>query len=149
MNREVLVSTYKHWIWANYMKRLFENEMKTSNDYNWDDKNDEQKFINEFFIIKGNVYMFVWYGLLFAVCERIKQEEIIIPEIQNDLNDIYDKLKLFRNATFHIQEKYNSKKFIQIMIDKGSANKINNVHEGLGSFLLEKMKKSKGENKNA
>ncbi len=134
MNNEIISIIHRHWIWANTIKLLFHKEItkvsrhRSNNDY------------VRIFISPYGTYMCMWYGLLFAVLEALKEEKIIIPNIQKDIDDIYSSLRHFRNAVFHAQKKYWSPKFFEIMKDHDSADKIWKVHKEVGDFLLSKIK---------
>ena len=77
--------------------------------------------------------------MLFGVLEALKKEKIVIPEIENDINSIYDSLRLYSNAVFHPQPKYWSEKLLRIMEDRGSVGKIWKVHKRIGKYFLEEM----------
>ena len=134
MNNEKISIIHRHWIWANTINLLFHNEVlklnkpASNNDY------------VKLFISPYGAYMCIWYGLLFAILEALKEEKITIPDIQNDIDDIYNSLRHFRNAVFHAQKKYWSPKFFKIMKDKYSVDKIWRVHKKIGDFLLSKIK---------
>lgn len=141
MTNERLGIIHKHWIWANTIKLLFDNEIK--NPQNKDIK------IENLIIRPYGTYMSLWYGLLFVVLEALKEENIIISEIQEDINDIYDSLRVYRNAVFHAQEKYWSPKFFEIMEKTNSVRKIWNVHKKVGDFLLKEIQNENGRNQNS
>ena len=136
MNNEKISIIHRHWIWANTVQCLFAKEVlkkaisKANNNY------------VKIFISPYGAYMCIWHGLLFSVLEALKEEKITISHIQNDIVDIYDPLRHFRNAVFHAQEKYWSPKYFEIMKDKNSSDKIWRVHKEVGIFLLSEINKN-------
>ncbi|MCB9501622.1 MAG: hypothetical protein H6696_06760 [Deferribacteres bacterium] len=102
------------------------------------DKND----LKNIFVSVPGTYMMLWYGLLFAVCGYLKDNNSIPKTIEQDVNSIYESLRLFRNAVFHVQDKYYTHKLFSIMKDNNSVHKIRKIHDTLGNYFLEEMKRS-------
>jgi len=128
MNQELLMSIRRHWTWANWIKKQLAKELEAF---------EIDKFeLEHWFINPPGVYMSVWYGLLFAVCEGLKDGGSAVPEAQKEIDELYESLHLFRNATFHVQRRYWSNKLLGIMKNKGSATKIHHIHEAIGKWLL-------------
>ncbi len=134
MKEELLQSLYRHWIWAAEMKLSHENARKESKIIDEKENTPEETLI-EFFTIKMYIFMFIWWGLVFCMCEAFKKKEIIIPDIQKDIDDIYDDLRRFRNAIFHVQDKFVSHKFRKLLTNKDFLVKIENIHNGIKKYL--------------
>lgn len=122
------MTLHRHWIWANIMREDFYEELKRnpSKPENGDD----------FYPDRQGAYMSLWYGMLFGVLEVVKEKKIDIPGL-DDLDNIYDSLRLFRNAVFHPQPEYWSHKTYELFKDEQSAIKIRKVHSSLGKYFLE------------
>jgi hypothetical protein len=135
MDRQLLLSIHRHWIWANWVKKQFDGSIQSFPV--------SKNRMQEWFITPPGIYMCIWYGLLFAVCEGLRGQKVIIREIQSDFDRIYPALKHFRNAVFHVQAKYWSPKLFEIMEDRGSAFQIRRVHEGIGEWLLKQVDEAK------
>ncbi|MBN2373594.1 hypothetical protein JXL19_07400 [bacterium] len=101
MNKEKIGILHRHWIWADKIKLLLQKEISVADLHEFNEKNFSNLIITPY-----GIYMFIWYGLLFVVLEGLKQEKIIIPDIDNEIEEIYESLRLFRNAVFHIQNQY-------------------------------------------
>lgn len=90
----------------------------------------------------------VWYGLLFAVCEGIKDKGITIPGVQSEIDRIYDPLKRFRSAVSHPQEKYWSRKLLEFVEGDGNATLAHKVHKEVGDWIIGEMNKRNPDPKN-
>lgn len=118
MNDEELATLHRHYMWCNIIKGDFDKEGKKF--INSKTKVDMDEVMPDYY----GAYMSIWYGMLFGVLEVFKNKKISIPAIENDINDIYDSLRLYRNAVFHPQPKYWSDKLLKIMEDPQSYNPI-------------------------
>ena len=133
MDDEKLMTLHRHFMWCNIIKKHFEGEIQKS----IKSKIDLEESIADYY----GAYMSIWYGMLFGLLEALKHEKVIIQEIENDINDIYEPLRFYRNAVFHPQPKYWSNKLLKIMEDKASAGKLWKIHKRLGKYFLEEMQK--------
>lgn len=141
MEKDLLASLYRHWIWSELMKQSHEKEMVKDEKFYETEKTAEEKRIN-FFTKELFIFMFIWFGLVFAMCEAFKENKVIIPDIQKDIDEIYNDLKLFRNAIFHVQEKFLSHKFRNLLTNKDFLKKIKNIHDGIRRYLEEEIEMS-------
>ena len=82
-----------------------------------------------------------WYGLLFAICEELREQKVKVCEIQNDIDSIFSSLRRCRNAVFHIQSKYWSKKLLDFITVAENATKVHRIHNGLGKWAAEEMER--------
>ncbi len=123
-------------MWGNVIKKHFETAITDVR---------ARGEANALLLLAGpyGAYMSIWYGMLYGVLERLKENRIRIPKIQGDIDSIYFSLRRYRNAVFHPQAKYISPKLIEIMNDPESPKKIWAVHAGLGQFFLEEFNKLK------
>lgn len=133
MNNEEFITLHRHYIWCNILKNNFENENQKLIDSN--SETDIDTVMSDYY----GAYMSIWYGMLFAVLEVFKKKKISMPEIEIDVADIYDSLRLYRNAVFHPQPEYWSPAFFKIMKVKDSVAKIRKVHDHLGRYFLKEM----------
>lgn len=127
MNKGLLVSIHRHWLWADRMQRTFFASLNP---------NLKEEDAKDIFISNWGMCMCLWYGLLFAVCEGLREGKFAVPTVQAEIDGIYEDLKLFRHAVFHVQKKYWSPKLFRIMQDKTSAFTIKLIHDEIGNWLL-------------
>lgn len=124
------MALHRHYMWALVIKKDFEAVIADVAKKNL--PKDKTLFPQSY-----GAYMSIWYGLLYGILEVLREKKVVIPEIQNDIDSIYESLRRYRNAVFHPQSKYYSDKFFEIMKDPDSPTKIWNVSAGLGGFFLD------------
>jgi len=134
LDDEELMILHRHWMWANVIKKNFEIEIQKQID------SGIRQDAEEMIVDRYGAYMSIWYGMLFGVLEELRNKQISIPSIDQDINDVYDSLRLFRNAVFHPQKEYWSGKLFKIMERKESAKKLWKIHKHLGGLFLSEMK---------
>jgi len=134
---DALVPIHRHWIWANWMKKRFDETLPEHMALLESD-------IAQLFITPPGMYMCLWYGLLYTVCEALHESRIDIGPLQTDIEKIYANLRLLRNAVFHIQQEYWSVKMQSILDDPESASTIRRVHDGVGEWFLARFAETKG-----
>jgi hypothetical protein len=125
--QQTLFAIHRHWIWAErirveYFERLQANPPKTSDMLEW-------------FLTGEAMYECLWFGLLFVVCEGLKDAGLRVPKAQSDINTIYKDLGHFRNALFHIQGDYFSPKWFDVWDNHATRIKIGKVHKQIGEWL--------------
>ncbi len=129
MKTEVLLSIHRHWIWANWIKEKFGVALGRT----------PHNEIDTLILEPAGTYMCLWYGLLFAVCEGLRKQGVSISSVQAEIDSVYDSLRLFRNAVFHVQPKYWSRKLLDFMVVEGNATKVHCIHNRIGEWLLEEV----------
>ncbi len=139
LNKEELMTLHRHYMWTLVIKKHFETEVKKVSP-NKSEISPENLFIRPY-----GAYMSIWYGMLFAILEVLRKNNVSIPKIQSDIDSVYGSLKMYRNAVFHPQKKYWSPKLIEIMKDKDSVRKIWNINSGLGEYFLNELDKLKNQ----
>jgi hypothetical protein len=125
--REVVLAIHRHWFWADRIREEYYERQKANPPKIGD--------LVALFLQGDELYKFLWYGLLFSVCEALRAHKILIPNAQKEIDGIYESLKLFRNAIFHIQPEYFSKKLFKILNDPDSDAKIRKLHYEIGDCL--------------
>jgi hypothetical protein len=85
------------------------------------------------------MYLCLWFGLEFAVCEALKEKRIVIPNAQKKITGIYISLRLFRNTIFHIQPEYFSPKMFKLLNDREHQSKIDNAHKEIGQWFANEL----------
>jgi hypothetical protein len=135
---EILVSIWRHWVWADRMRDLFK--------YYYDDEFSQlskEAIANPaiFWTNSTMTVLFLWYGLLYVVCEGIETElDVDINTIAPAFKKIKGRLKNFRNAVFHVQPKVWSPKLEEVLNDPTIAGEIHSIHDGIGQWLKEQLK---------
>jgi len=89
---------------------------------------------NELLMRQPTTYLLLADALLFVVLEFLKSKDAIPPSIVDDVDLVYDKLRLTRNGIFHIQDEYLDKKTTSLAdLPVASISKIRQIHK----FLME------------
>jgi len=130
-----LMVLHRHWIWANHMKRSLDDELARES------PSRKGITLEEWFVGPGGMHMSLWYGLLFTVLDAMKQKRISLLEIDEDIKTIYEPLRLYRNAIFHAQPEYWSKKLLKVVMTKDSPAKIRRVHLEVGQSILDDLRR--------
>jgi hypothetical protein len=85
-----------------------------------------------------------WYAFLFTVIEacldeREKRQLIIRGIFRSEIDAMYDTLRLFRNAVFHVsRDKYYDDRLLDLYTRaETGADKIRRVHDGFGRLFLD------------
>lgn len=129
MGDEAFLEVARAWTWAGCMREQFGIALKSF----------EGQDPVEFYRTPEAGYMFVWYGLLFAVCQRLRGERVKVPGVQSEIDEMYDPLRLCRNATFHLQGEYWSRKLLDFVTREDTAEKIHRIHDGVGRWIQSEM----------
>lgn len=131
MRDEVLMSIARHWVWATWIRDRFGISLKRTNLV------DPSKV----YLKPAGAYMLVWYGLLFAVCEELRKRRVAVPEVQKEIDSLYSSLKQCRNATFHVQRKYWSRKLLDFITVPDNATKVHGIHDAIGKWLYDELQR--------
>jgi hypothetical protein len=124
---ETLYTIHRHWFWANRIRDTYYQRIKA----NPPDDDD----LLRFFLDGDGMYLCLWYALLFPVCEALRVHKMVVPKAQQDIKDIYQSLKEFRNAMFHVQSVYLSPKTWNVLNSRAAEAKIWNVHKEIREWL--------------
>jgi hypothetical protein len=122
-----LIAIHRHWYWADRIRDEYFEHLRGDPPQNTD--------LVAFFATGHGMYLCLWFGLEFAVCEALHAKKISIPGAEKEIKKIYSSLKLFRNAVFHIQPEYLSPKFFQLLNDPTHQTTIDTAHKAIGSWL--------------
>ncbi len=126
---EKINSLHRYYIWANKMRTDFYNLLSSKPaSHSGDFKGWE---------IESNMYMSLWYGLLYVVIEgwqELKLSDRTIDELLNNKNT--ELLKKFRNGTFHFQEKYNDDRFQKFYEEPSTVEWVRNLNREFGRWFL-------------
>lgn len=125
--KEFLFAIHRHWIWTVRIRSEYYQRLKT-NPPSSDD-------LLEWFLIGEGVYLCIWYGLLFTVCEGLRKTGFTVPGTQAEIDAVYDSLRLFRNAIFHVQTKYLTPKMFSFLEDPGTEATIRKIYDGLDEWF--------------
>ena len=130
---EEFMILHRNWIWAEYIKSQYDSLLK-DNSSSFDFK--DEKFIGKFLAQPIGAYMCIWYGLLFVVLEMSHHKEIEYKEIKAEVEEIYEGLRRFRNATFHSPKEYFDKRWFEVLSIEDFSRKSRLVHDHIGKMLL-------------
>ena len=75
------------------------------------------------------------YALLFVVLEGFDFGKSVPDSINDDVKSIYQNLKSFRDAVFHVQNEVLPKKLQKIMGQKDSVKKVEHIHHEIGKHI--------------
>jgi hypothetical protein len=127
---EQLMRLHRHWIWASYSKREFEEALLKEG---WSDVDN--------WVARVPWAMFLWYGLLYAVIAGYSSRGIRYGgELARDVRSVREPLKDARNAAFHVERDvdYYDDRFTGIALQ--NAVQLTRVHEALGQLLLDELR---------
>jgi hypothetical protein len=125
--KELLFSIHRHWIWADRIRLEYYERLK-ANPPRSDD-------LLEWFLTGEAMYLCIWYGLLFTVCEGLRKNGFAVPDAQTEIDTIYNSLQLFRNAIFHIQTEYLTSKIFSFLQDASTDATIRKIYDGLDEWF--------------
>jgi hypothetical protein len=85
----------------------------------------------------------MWLGLLFVVCDALKQSDFVLPSsLQDEITPYRQSLKDFRNSLFHVRSKFNSSEFLALAKRHDFLESMNRIHFGLRDWFKEEMKRA-------
>jgi hypothetical protein len=130
---DLLLGIHRHWIWADRLRLEYHERLKAN-------PPSKEKFDPvDWFLNADGMYLCLWYGLLFTICEGLRQNAFTVPGAQAEIDSIYDSLRVFRNAIFHVQPEYWSPKLFRLLEDPDSASRIVKSHAEIGKWLIAKI----------
>ena len=141
-----LISLHRYWIASSRMRDFFNAEIKDKRkEYqSLINLSEDEKtlasyllFLDDFFILKS-----YWYASLYVVIEGYKELQIKNDNVQKLWNeDFINKLRLFRNGTFHYQKDI----FSEIISNTDDTDEfvkwIHAINHELGRALVQEMTK--------
>lgn len=125
MNDDALLSIARHWTWAECVSQQFNAALTSS----------VPTDLWSFYSRPEVGYMFIWYALLFAVCEGLKEQRVTIPNAQVEMDRIYETLKRCRNAVAHVQPQHWSRKLLDFVRLPENATSVHTVHDAVGEWI--------------
>lgn len=129
--QETLIAIHRHWIWAERIQLEYFSRIK--NNPEGDDD------LLKFFLTGHGMYLCLWFSLEFFVCEALRLHKLVVPNAQEEIKEIYQTLKEFRNTVFHIQPDYFSKKMFKLLNDAKHQTTILRVHKETGRWLSDEI----------
>lgn len=129
MNNEIqILNLHKYFIRANRMRDLFD---KLCKEYN------SEKINKQRFDIETEIYMALWYGLLYVVIEGWERLNLKDEKIDKLLKSNNVKLlKNYRNGIFHFQKEYYSEKHIRFITEgNNSVSWVRELNSQFGHFF--------------
>jgi hypothetical protein len=138
LTADIALSIWRHWAWSDRMRELFLYYLKD------DFSNLPPDFLEQpsFWVSSMVTTMALWYALLYVTCEAIEKEAgIDMQTISADYPKVSDRLRRFRNATFHVQSEFWSSKIMEILKDPETATTISSVHKAVEQWLRSELRK--------
>lgn len=140
---EKFASLHRYWICCNFIRDSFIKDLKNNLEHYEDlikkSKNDfianHLLFLDSHFILKS-----YWYSSLYVVyegCKEIKIEDEEVNKLENE--PFLNKLRLFRNGTFHFQKDLYSTKLMDVDDTEDFTQWIYALHEALGKAIIRQM----------
>jgi hypothetical protein len=127
---EQLLRLHRHWIWANYAKREFEEALTAQG---WPDVED--------WTARVPWAMLLWYGLLYAVIAGYTSRRIRYGgELARDVRTLRQPLRDARNAMFHVERDFDYYDARFNAIVREDAAQLTRVHRALGQLVLDEMR---------
>jgi hypothetical protein len=123
-----LALLHRHWIWANWARRCFQEELGKGEPPD-----------AEHLHLKGPFAMYLWYALLYSVIEGFSKRRIALRgPFNRDLRVVREKLRQTRHAIFHVgnDDAYYDMRLFEVMEVPDSATIITRIHKGFGRLLL-------------
>ncbi|MCK5588863.1 MAG: hypothetical protein KAI16_00950 [Candidatus Pacebacteria bacterium] len=122
---------HRYYIYAISMKSHFEEILKN------EQNTKEQQIMRD-------MYMSLWYGMLYVVVEGWQQLKLTDEKINKLLKSNNIKLlKRYRNGTFHFQKNYNDDRFKDFFNEPTTVEWSRSLNKHLGRWFLENLKKQK------
>jgi hypothetical protein len=88
--------------------------------------------------IRQFCYLSYWYGALHVVAEGWRDLRLTDPVVDPLLaSERIGLLRRYRNGTFHFQDAYFDGRILDLIMDDGSAQWVNDLHQAIGAALLE------------
>lgn len=125
--KEIFFAIHRHWTWAVRIRSEYYERLKANPPSSGD--------LLEWFLTGEAMYLCIWYGLLFAVCEGLRKNGFTVPAVQDEIETVYNSLRLFRNAIFHIQTKYLTSKIFSFLQDPQTDATIRKIYDGLDEWF--------------
>ena len=136
---------HRYFIAANKMRIRFDNTLakpeilKRLEDAESMDAESLTKLMLELHLDDYGVFMYYWYAALYVVIEGFKELQLRDAKIEWLLQSPnVDALKRLRNATFHFQKEFVSRKIFPFLASKDSAEWIRSLTEAFSEFFLRK-----------
>jgi hypothetical protein len=134
MKDALLLSTYRHWVWSDKMKELFELRLTAEGPL-------ENITMANLFLSCLGTCMCLWYSLLYATCEGLEEGGVDISyEFEMTYPEVRNKLRRFRNATFHVQDDLEPDKLMDILRCDEIVTTIRTLHQKVGEYLVREIK---------
>ena len=136
LSKNRLIILHSEWIWANYLKIIYEATLRSS---------PKEILLDpmKFFVNQPGCYMMLWYALLFSVLENLKSWGAKVNGVEDEIKEIYLPLKKLRNAVFHSPKIYWDARWFAAIEKKDAGAKIRRIHDAMGQKFLDLMSADK------
>lgn len=142
---ENLLLLHRHWMWANQQREAFDRHLPAASD-------DLHKMGLAMLARKQFGFMFVWYGMLWAVieaCIDVKEGRKIDirGKFRADIDRLSPVLRRRRNAILHVPRagKYFDERMVSLVSEEDSAVTLRRISRGFGRLFLEESARRRGE----
>jgi len=128
---------HKYFIWANRMRTHFDEALSFSVNNKIDTKAKNKKFE-----IEADMYMSLWYGLLYVVIEgwrELKLHDEKIDLLISDKNT--ELLRKYRNGAFHFNKIDNNTRFQKFFEEQSTVQWTRGLNKEFSRWFLDYYKK--------
>lgn len=135
LKKEDLAIAHRQWMRANRIKEHYEAALAKT------DKKMAADMLR-FYLSDTVIFMFLWYSLIYSVIEFVESKGCRLDTLDTDFNKLKNGLRKSRNSIFHAEKKYWDERQFALIAQPKVGQRIRQVHDTLGSQLLESMKGS-------
>lgn len=136
LQNEDLMLVHRHWMWANQQREWFYDLLGERGEFI-----EPEMYLAE----KTGGSMVVWYGLLWAIIEALRDDRTIDlrDPLGADIDKIADPLRRCRNAVLHVPRSagYSDQRILDLIAHPDSVRLIRMIHTALGRLLVEEMRR--------
>ncbi|MEM3609484.1 MAG: hypothetical protein QW076_01050 [Candidatus Anstonellales archaeon] len=136
INNDPINTLHKYYIWANRMRTHFDELLDQ----------DIKRRINDQkrFLIETDMYMSLWYGLLYVVIEGWQELELKDTMVDSLIkNKNTDLLKNYRHGVFHFHKIDSDIKFEKFFQEETTVEWIRTLNREFGRWFLNYYKQEK------
>ena len=132
-----IYTLHKYFIWANRMRTHFDEVLTISVNNKIETKSENKKFE-----IETDMYMSLWYVLLYAVVEGWRELKLHDEKINLLISNKNTKLlRRYRNRVFHFDKMDNDIRFQKFFEEQSTVQWTKDLNKEFGRWFLDYYKK--------